>query len=480
MNYAWEIAEKVRNGEVSAVDVATTYLRKAEAHNPELNAFLSFFDVIEQAKRIDEKRARGEKLGALAGVPIGVKDNMQITGKTMTCGSRFLETYTSPYTAAAIQNLIDQDALILGKTNLDEFAMGSSNEHSSFGTVSNPWDTSRVPGGSSGGSATAVAARLVPIALGSDTGGSIRQPASFTGTIGFKPTYGRVSRYGLVAFGSSFDVIGPFANSVKDIAFIMETLAKPDPKDATSLQTPPDHYLDQIEQSIQNKVIGVPWHMLKQYDESLLPLFETALNTYTQLGCTVKDISLPSQEHAISSYYVLSTAEASTNLARFDGIRYGLRSKEAKTLDEVYELSKEAGFGDEVKQRILLGTFVVSSEHKDEYFVQAQKVRTLITREFEAAFSECDVIATPTTPNTAFVKGAIADPLSMYLQDLFTVSANLVGIPAISVPSGHSSEGLPIGIHLVGPKSGDASLLQIAHQYEISRTFSPALPSAYA
>jgi len=479
---AFELNKKFLSGEVTAQAIAEHFLQRIKKYNDELGCFLAVFDneVLQQAKALDEKKAKGEPLGKLAGVPIAIKDNIQFEGHKTTCGSKFLEDYVAPYTASCVSHLISEDALIMGKTNLDEFAMGSSSEHSAYFPVKNPWDLKRAPGGSSGGSAAAVAARLVPIALGSDTGGSIRQPASFTGTFGYKPTYGRVSRYGLVAFGSSFDVIGPFTNSAQDTSMVMEVLGRPCPHDGTSYQELPEPYLDHIDNSLQGKKIGVPWDFIESMEGESLQLFKQGLEVLKKLGCEIIDCKLPLLKHSIPVYYILSTAEASTNLARFDGIRYGTRSKEAQTLDEIYDLSKRDGFGAEVRQRIMLGTFVLSSEHQEVFYRKAQRVRTLIINEYKDAFKECDIIATPTAPNPAFELDSIKDPLKMYLQDLYTIGANLAGLPAISVPCGHFDGKLPCGIQFFGKQGDDAKILQFAHQFESEQTFEPSIPSRYA
>ncbi len=479
---AREINRLFLEGEASAVEIATHFLKRINDHKDELGCFISVFDeeVLERAKALDEKKAAGKPLGKLAAVPVSIKDNLQYSGHKMTCASEFLSGYTSPFTATCVEHLLAEDALIMGKTNLDEFAMGSSSEHSAYFPVKNPWDLKRTPGGSSGGSAAAVAARLTPISLGTDTGGSIRQPASFTGTVGFKPTYGRVSRYGLVAFGSSLDVVGPFTNSVEDTAYVMEILGRPCTNDSTSYQQLPEPYLDMINQPLQGKKIGVPWNFIQGMNGEALQLFKEALAQLENLGCEIVDIDLELLNHSIPVYYILSTAEASTNLARFDGVRYGNRSKDAKNLDEIYELSKKEGFGPEVKQRIILGTFVLSSEHQEEFYRKAQRVRTLIINEYKRAFTSCDVIVTPTSPNEAFELDSIKDPLNMYLQDLYTIGANLAGLPAVSVPCGHFEGTLPYGIQFFGRQGDDSKVLQFAHQFEQEHTFEPKTPPRYA
>jgi aspartyl-tRNA(Asn)/glutamyl-tRNA(Gln) amidotransferase subunit A len=391
---------------------------------------------------------------------------MHVKGEITTCGSQILKNYKAPFQATAIQLLEDEDAILIGKTNLDEFAMGSSCENSSFFPTLNPWNLSKVPGGSSGGSAAAVAARICPIALGSDTGGSIRQPASFCGIVGFKPTYGRVSRYGLVAYGSSLDHIGPITTSVEDAGLMMEVIGKHCNKDATSLPLPPESYLENRSLSLKGKVIGVPWNFLQNLAPAIRQNFEESVRILQSLGAVIESIDLPILHYAIPTYYILATAEASTNLARYDGIRYGLRSTSAKTLDEVYDLSRDEGLGKEVKRRILIGSYVLSAGYKDAFYKKAQKVRTLIIREYEKAFSTCDFVITPVCPSTAFSLGSIQDPLEMYQQDLFTVSANLAGLPAISVPAGFGPDQLPIGLQILGPQLHDVAVIQCAHAFE--------------
>lgn len=460
---ALDIHNAFMDQSLKATEIAEHHLNLIAIEDPKIKAFLSVHSdrVMQQAEALDKK----ENPGRLAGIPIAIKDNIHIKGTKTTCASKFLENYTAPFSATVVDLLEKEDALLIGKTNLDEFAMGSSCEHSAYQQTKNPHNLEYTPGGSSGGSAAAVAARMVPLSLGSDTGGSIRQPASLCGIYGFKPTYGRVSRYGLVAFGSSLDCIGPFANSVEDIALIMEILGRHCPYDSTSIPEPAENYLDHLDTSIQGKTLGVPWSFLEKYEEAP---FKEALKTFEDLGVTIKDISLPTLSYSIPIYYILATAEASTNLARFDGVRYGARSPDAKTLDEVYRLSRQAGFGPEVKQRILLGTFVLSSGYQDAFYKKAQKIRTLIIREFKQAFDSVDLIAMPTTPGTSFKLGAIQDPLEMYLQDLYTIGANMAGLPAISMPIG-MKDGLPLGMQLLGKPLDDGKVLRFAHHFEKER-----------
>lgn len=464
---ALELRDAFCKGEVSAVQIAEHFLKRIKAHNEKLGTFLSVLDVrvLLKAEALDKKRKQNLPVGRLAAIPIAIKDNMHIAQEITTCGSKFLENYKAPFSATAVRLLEDEDALLLGKTNLDEFAMGSSNENSAYRPVQNPWDLHRVPGGSSGGSAAAVAARLSLIATGSDTGGSIRQPAAFCGLVGFKPTYGRISRYGLVAFGSSLDQIGPLTTNVADAALAMEVMGKSCPHDATSLDLPPESY--PLSKTLEpGTVIGVPWHFLENLTPEIRRNFEASVEALKSLGAKIVDINLDLLKYSIAVYYILATAEASTNLARFDGIRFGMRSKSAKTLEEVYELSRKEGFGREVKKRIMLGTYVLSAGYQDAFYKKAQRVRTLILDAFEKSFEACDAVMMPVTTSSAFEHDSIQDPLQMYLQDIFTVPANLAGLPALAVPSGYDSQGLPLGVQFLGAQMCDVSLMQIGYAYE--------------
>ncbi|MEC7840393.1 MAG: Asp-tRNA(Asn)/Glu-tRNA(Gln) amidotransferase subunit GatA [Chlamydiota bacterium] len=465
---AIEIRDKFLSGEFSAEEIVTHFLNRIEKYDNKIKAFITVYKerAIEHAKALDEKKAKGEKLGKLAGIPVALKDNIHVKGETTTCASKFLSNYTAPFDATVTRLLESEDAIIIGKTNLDEFAMGSSTENSAMQSTGNPWDLDRVPGGSSGGSAAAVAGRLCPLSLGSDTGGSIRQPASLCGIYGYKPTYGRISRFGLVAFGSSLDQIGPFATSIEDIALIMEVLGKHCERDSTSIPKPNENYLENFDVDVSKLKIGVPWAFLKDLAPEAKKTFEEALNVYEKMGAEVVEVNLDILKHSIAVYYILATAEASTNLARFDGVRYGHRSPRAQTLREVYDYSKEDGFGPEVKRRILLGTYVLSSGYQDAYYKKAQKVRTLMIEQYKKAFETCDVIAMPVTPFTAFKKGEIKDPVQMYLEDIYTISCNLAGIPGISIPDGFSSEGLPLGLQLFAPQKEDVRLISIANEYQ--------------
>lgn len=467
--------------EVSAETIARSTLKRIAHHDSSIGAFLSLMSerVMEKALQLDKKRKEGKPLGKLAGVPIAIKDNIHIQGEKTTCASRFLENYTAVFDATVVKLLEEEDALLIGKTNLDEFAMGSSTENSAYHLTKNPWNLKCSPGGSSGGSAAAVAARFCPISLGSDTGGSIRQPASFCGIHGFKPTYGRVSRYGLVAFASSLDQIGPFTTNIADMALVMQVLGRHCPHDATSLPLKSEDYSKKMNQGIKGSTIGVPWSFLEQLPSEVKENFKEAIETFKTLGAQIIDIDLEILKYSIAVYYILSTAEASTNLARFDGVRYGKRSHKAATLEEVYDFSKQEGFGPEVKKRILLGTYVLSSGYQDAFYKKAQKVRTLMIEQFQAAFQKCQIIAMPTSPMTTFSTGAIQDPLQMYLQDIFTIGANLAGLPAISSPCGFSSENLPFGIQLLSPQMHDADVLQFAHAFEKATGFSQKIPPLF-
>lgn len=452
-------------------------LAAAERLNPELNAFLE----INAAYAGEKAQAAASNTSPLAGMPIAIKDNICVRGMQASCGSRILGNYHPPYNATAIERLNSAGAVIIGKTNCDEFAMGSSNENSAFGPVRNPWDTARVPGGSSGGSAAAVAAGIVQAALGSETGGSVRQPASLCGIIGLKPTYGRISRYGLVAFASSLDHIAIFGRNAADVGAVLGAASGRDPHDATSADVAVPDYSANLSESIAGKRIGVPRALFADgLDNEVRASVEEAIEVYRELGAELVDIELPHSKYCIAVYYIIATAEASSNLARFDGVRYGHRTEEPSNLREMYRRTRDEGFGAEVKRRIMLGTYVLSSGYYDAYYRKAQQVRTLIKQDFTNAFKVCDVIATPTTPTTAFMLGEkVDDPLAMYLNDIYTCTANLAGIPGISLPCGLSSEGLPIGLQLVGPHWSEGTLLQLTHAYSTAHPFS-ARPKIWA
>ena len=454
--------------------MAGSALNAAEKLNDSLNAFLQIDRAytLQRADDVDQNTRQNDL--SLAGVPLAIKDNINVRGLQTSCGSRILGPYKPPYNATAIARLIEAGALIIGKTNCDEFAMGSSNENSAFGPVKNPWDVSRVPGGSSGGSAVAVAAGIVPAALGSDTGGSVRQPASLSGVIGVKPTYGRVSRYGLVAFGSSLDQIGVFARKAKDAAAVLGVIAGRDPHDATTAEVAVPNYVDETDQNLSNGFrIGVSRALLGEgVDNEVRQSIEDAIDAYRELGAEIVDIDLPHAKYAIAVYYIIATAEASSNLARYDGVRYGFRAEDAPALRDMYKRTREEGFGPEVKRRIMLGTYVLSAGYYDAYYLKAQKVRALLRQDFANAFKKCDVILTPTSPTPAFKFGEkVDDPLAMYLNDVYTVTANLAGVPGISVPCGLSQDRLPIGMQLLGPYWSESVLFRAAHAFETARPF---------
>ena len=480
MKTVGDISKALKRGETSAKAVALASLETAEKLNDELNAFLEIDrkGATSRAATIDEKR---DFSPALAGIPIAIKDNICVRGLQTSCGSRILGPYQAPYNATAIERLLDAGAVVIGKTNCDEFAMGSSNENSAFGPVKNPWDTSRVPGGSSGGSASAVAAGIVPVALGSDTGGSVRQPASLCGVVGIKPTYGRVSRYGLVAFGSSLDQIGVFAQQAIDAAAVLQVIAGRDPHDATTADVPVPNYIGETEKNIAGLKIGVARALLGEgLDPEVRDAVEKAIETYRELGAEIVDVDLPHAKYAIAVYYIIATAEASSNLARYDGVRYGFRAEEAPGLRDMYRRTRDEGFGAEVKRRIMLGTYVLSAGYYDAYYLKAQKVRTLIRQDFAKAFSSCDAVLTPTAPTPAFRFGEkVDDPLAMYLNDIYTVTANLAGVPGISAPCGISSEGLPMGLQLLGPYWSEGTLFRLAHAYQQAAPLS-AQPKVHA
>jgi aspartyl-tRNA(Asn)/glutamyl-tRNA(Gln) amidotransferase subunit A len=455
----------------------TTALALAEAHyariqkeDGQIGAFLTLSKerALEQTHRIDRMAAEGKTLPALAGVPVGIKDVMSTRGVRTTAGSKILDKYIPPYDCTAVARLESAGAVVLGKMNCDEFAMGSSNENSGFHPVRNPRDLNRVPGGSSGGSAAAVAADMAVITLGSDTGGSIRQPASFCGVVGLMPTYGRVSRYGLIAFASSLDHIGPLTKTVKDAATVLHVIAGRDPMDATSADVPVPDYVAELDKPVHGLKLGVA----KEYfadglDDEVRQAVESAIDKLKSLGCKIVPVSLPHTPYAIPTYYLIATAEASANLARYDGVRYSTRARGVKTLSEMYRRSRDEGFGAEVKRRIMLGTYALSAGYYDAYYLKAQKVRTLLTRDFDEAFRKVDAIVTPTSPTAAFRLGEKSnDPLSMYLADIYTVTADLAGIPGISVPCGETREKLPIGLQILGKHFDETTILRVAHAYE--------------
>ncbi len=482
-----EQREGLDRGDVSASELVDASLARIAAHES-LVAVVSTREAAAraEAEAAAKRIAQGKPLSALDGVPVLLKDNIVQAGEPATCSSRILENFVSPYDATVTERLQAAGAVIVGRTNMDEFAMGSSTENSIYGPSHNPWDPSRACGGSSGGSAAAVAAGLVPLALGSDTGGSIRQPASFCGVVGMKPTYGRVSRWGLVAFASSLDQIGPFARTVGDCAAMLGVIAGHDPRDSTSLSEPTPlsgkMLGDALDGSVEGLTIGLPgeYFVEEGVDPGVLSRVREAIAELEAAGARFVPISLPHTEHTIATYYLIATAEASSNLARFDGVRYGRRAENVKDLLDLYQRSRSEGFGAEVKRRILLGTYVLSAGYYDAYYGKAQRVRTLIRRDFEAAFGECDLILTPTTPETAFALGAKSgDPLSMYLSDVYTVSANLAGVPALSMPCG-LSEGMPVGLQLIGRPLDEATILRVGDALERRTEHHLARPTALA
>ena len=461
------------SGATKATELAEYYYARIAAHNPLLNVYLSLTRerALEQAGVVDAIAAKGDSLGPLAGIPIGIKDVLVMQGAPATAGSKILGGYYPPYDATAVQRLQAAGAILLGKINCDEFAMGSSNENSAYGAVRNPVDTERVPGGSSGGSAAAVAANLAVATLGSDTGGSIRQPASFCGVVGVLPTYGRVSRYGLIAFASSLDRVGPFAGNVRDAAKVLGVIAGHDERDATSSRLPVADYVADSEKDVRGLRIGVPAEYFSDgLDAEVRAAIETGIDALRAAGCEIKPIRLKHTKYAIPTYYLVATAEASANLARFDGVRYGYRSPQSTNLSSMYRLSREEGFGAEVKRRILLGTYALSAGYYDAYYKKAQQVRRLLAEEFLTAFGEVDAIVTPTAPTAAFKLGEKTDdPLAMYLADIYTVTASLAGICGVTVPCGATSAGLPIGMQVLGPHFGEGMAFRVARAVEAAQ-----------
>ena len=475
---ALELADMLAAGEMTSVELTQACLDRIHALNPRVNAFLFIDDdgALATARDIDARRANGEKLGRLAGVPIALKDNMVTRGTVTTCGSKILEGWKPPYDATVTIKVAEAGMPVVGKTNMDEFAMGSSTEHSAYGLTGNPWDLERIPGGSGGGSAAAVGAFMVPLALGSDTGGSIRQPGAVTGTVGVKPTYGAVSRYGLVAMASSLDQIGPVARTVADAAALQEVVGGYDPLDSTSLNEPvaPLEKLtvEAAGKALAGTRVGVVTELQGEgYQKGVQDSFDASVEILKGLGAEIVEVSCPSFDYALAAYYLIMPAEASSNLARFDGMRYGIRVEPESgpvTAETVMAATREAGFGDEVKRRIILGTFVLSAGYYDAYYGSAQKVRTLVQRDFAAAFEKCDVLVSPTAPTTAFKFGdKMDDPMAMYLNDIATIPANLAGVPALSLPSGVAAEdGLPVGFQILAPAHEDARMYQIAGALE--------------
>ncbi|MDX6769489.1 MAG: Asp-tRNA(Asn)/Glu-tRNA(Gln) amidotransferase subunit GatA [Elusimicrobiota bacterium] len=474
---AAQIAAKVRQGDLTAEAVALAHLDRIDRHDGTVKAFLAVTKelALAQAKAVDDKRKAGKPLGALAGVPVALKDNIQLQGVETTCASKILKGHLAAYDATVTARLKAADAVIVGKTNLDEFAMGSSTENSAFQKTTNPWDPACVPGGSAGGSAAAAAARMCAFSLGSDTGGSIRQPAAFCGTVGLKPTYGLVSRYGLVAFASSLDQIGPFTRTVEDAALALSVIGGHDDRDSTSATNDPPA-VSPAPKDLKGLRVGLPKeYFIPGLEPEVEKAVRGAVDALKALGATVKEVTLPHTKYAIAVYYILAPSEASSNLARFDGIRYGFTDRSAKSLEEVYEMSR-AAFGPEVKRRIMLGTYALSSGYYDAYYSKAQRVRTLMAQDFKKAFAEVDVIACPTTPTPPFRFGEKTnDPIAMYLSDIFTIPSNMAGNASVSVPCGTSAKGLPIGLQLIADAFGEATLLRTAAALEAVKPF-PACP----
>jgi aspartyl-tRNA(Asn)/glutamyl-tRNA(Gln) amidotransferase subunit A len=480
-----ELRDKIAAGHLKSVEAAETVFDAVDRYEPTIGAYISTFKerALAKAKEVDAKIASGGKVGKLAGVPVAVKDVMCTTFGATTCASKILENFHSPYNATVVEKLLAADAVIVGKTNMDEFAMGSSTENSGLKQTVNPWDTGRVPGGSSGGSAAAVAGRLCFAALGSDTGGSIRQPASLCGVVGLKPTYGRVSRYGLVAYGSSLDQIGPLTRTVADCSLMMNVIAGYDERDSTSVSediAPVCNYLEKIDEPISGLKIGIVPELNSGSDSDVQKAIAEAIEVYRKLGAEVVEIKMPHFDYAISAYYVVATAEASSNLARYDGVHYGHRSETPADYIEVYTKSRAEGFGKEVKRRIMLGTYALSSGYYDAYYLKALRVRNLIRGDFTNAFEKCDCIMMPVSPTTAFKIGEkIDDPLQMYLSDVYTIAANLAGVPGISMPCGFDGNNLPIGLQILSPAFSEEKLLRIARMYEMQTDWhqkKPAMP----
>ena len=465
-----ELQQKLKSKELTIAEILESYCNRINEKEPEVEAFVTTYleEAKAEAQKVQEKLDNGENLGEYAGIPIGIKDNLCMKGTKTTCSSKMLENFVSPYDATVIEKLKDENIISLGKLNMDEFAMGSSTESSCFKKTKNPWNLNKVPGGSSGGSAAAVAANMVPWALGSDTGGSIRQPASLCGVVGLKPTYGLVSRFGLVAFASSLDQIGPITKDVRDSAMLLSLIAGHDEKDTTSEEVEKKDYTKALKNDVKGLKIGVPKEFFGEgINEEVKKELTKAIETYKALGAEVEEFSLDVAKYALATYYIIACAEASSNLGRFDGIRYGYRTPEYSNLKEIYKKSRSEGFGAEVKRRIILGTYVLSSGYYDAYYKKAQQVRTLVSNEFSKAFEKYDVILTPTSPVTAFNIGEKSNnPLEMYLADICTVSINIAGVPAISIPCGVDSEGMPVGMQLIGNKFEEEKILNAAYTFE--------------
>ena len=477
-----ELAAMLAAGETTSVAITQAVIDRTAAVDAQVKAFLSSDpeDALSQAKASDDRRALDKSFGPLDGIPIGIKDTLAVKDQPLRCASKMLENYVSPFDATCITKLREAGAVIWGRLNMDEFAMGSSTENSAYQTTCNPWNLETIPGGSSGGSAAAMAAGEAIATLGTDTGGSIRQPAALCGVVGMKPTYGLISRYGLVAFASSLDQVGPFARTVEDAALLMEAMLGKDPLDSTSIAPQGEtNYAAALEEKKGPWKLGVPQEFFAEgIDPEVKAQIEKAIDWYKDQGCEIVDISLPHSELAVPVYYIVATAEASSNLARFDGVRYGHRSDEAKDAMSLFTKSRGEGFGDEVKRRIILGTYVLSSGYYDAYYLRAQKVRRRILGDFEKAFERVDAILTPTSPTAAFKRGERADnPLAMYLSDVYTISVNLAGLPAISIPSGFTESGLPIGLQVIGKAFGEADMFAIANAFEQGHDYHKKMPA---
>jgi aspartyl-tRNA(Asn)/glutamyl-tRNA(Gln) amidotransferase subunit A len=475
-----ELSAALAAKKISAVELATLFLDRIDRLNPAFNAFIALDrdKTLAQARAADELRKVGAGGTALTGIPLAHKDIFCTKGWRTSCGSKILENFVAPYDAHMVEKLAAAGMVTLGKLNMDEFAMGSSNETSYFGPVKNPWDTARVPGGSSGGSAAAIAARLTPAATGTDTGGSIRQPAALCGLTGLKPTYGVVSRYGMIAFASSLDQAGPMAKSAEDCALLLNAMAGFDNRDSTSLERPAEDYARDLDQPLAGLRIGLPREFFGDgMDADVRAAVETALAEYRKLGATTVEVSLPNSGLSVPAYYVIAPAEASSNLSRFDGVRYGYRAPDYGDLNDMYSKSRAQGFGAEVKRRILIGTYVLSHGYYDAYYLKAQKIRRLIAADFVEAFKQCDVIMGPTSPSVAFAFGAkSADPVQMYLSDIYTISTNLAGLPGMSLPCGFGQGGMPVGLQIIGSWFGEARMLQAAHQYQKATDWHTRMP----
>jgi aspartyl-tRNA(Asn)/glutamyl-tRNA(Gln) amidotransferase subunit A len=475
-----EIHEQLIRKQRSATEITQAALEQIQAVEPKLHSFLCVTadQALEQAKRIDQQLAAGEEIGLLAGIPIGIKDVICTQGVPTTCGSKILQQFVPPYNATVMEKLLDAGAVIVGKTNCDEFAMGSSTENSAYGVTYNPWDLERVSGGSSGGSAAAVAAGECVATLGSDTGGSIRQPASFCGVFGIKPTYGLVSRYGLIAYGSSLDQIGPFTRTVEDAAILLNAIAGYDPRDSTSLNVKIPDYTQCLKSDIKGLKVGLITETLGEgIDSEVKQSIQQGIQQLKDLGAEFHEISCPNFRYGLASYYLIATSEASSNLARFDGVKYGYRSSEAENLLEMYNETRAAGFGAEVKRRIMLGTYALSAGYYDAYYLKAQKVRTLIKQDFDRAFEQVDVLVCPTAPTPAFKVGENSDdPLSLYLGDIMTITINLAGVPALSIPCGFNTQGLPIGLQMIGNVLQEETILKLAYAYEQATNWNQKSP----